>query len=77
MTFEEWVAKEGWDSGANLFCAEQAWKAATLVEREACAKLCEDIVYPIPIDQFSQMTKKEHSAYACHQCAKEIRARSI
>ena len=48
MTFEEWwVDRHGinWkayytDSAKEA--AEEAWEAATLAERESCAKVCED-----------------------------------
>lgn len=49
MTFDEWleVATDGWYLGRMMTddekgFAEAAWHAATLAEREACAKLCEE-----------------------------------
>jgi hypothetical protein len=43
MTFEEWRQKEGWDSGANLFCAESAWNAAREFAVQECAEICSAI----------------------------------
>ena len=40
MTFEEWHKINCYDG----YCARAAWNAATLVEREACAKVCEELM---------------------------------
>ena len=43
MTFEEWWAKQPKDPTKHI-SPREAWKAATLVEREACAKVCEELM---------------------------------
>ncbi len=44
MTCEEWIAAnprwEGWTTG-------QIWDAATLAERERCAKVADSFCYPV------------------------------
>ena len=40
MTFEEWYKINCYDG----YCARAAWNASTLVEREACAKVCEELI---------------------------------
>ena len=42
MTYDEW--REGYFSGPlmNEAMARAAWNAATSIEREACAKLCDN-----------------------------------
>ena len=44
MTFEEWWVKGNWlGTYEERLRAKAAWQAATEAEREACAKVCEDI----------------------------------
>ena len=67
MTFEEWLddnevvseLEPAWISDARI-----VWYAATLVEREACAKVCED--------QANEPECPERARY----CADAIRNRS-
>lgn len=72
MTFEEWRQKEGWDSYANLFCAESAWNAAREEALQECAEICsaiaraygtraEDEGEPI----FGHLISRESAARSC------------
>lgn len=47
MTFDEWLVREhglnhGW-TFAEVDAARKAWSASAMIEREACAKACEDV----------------------------------
>lgn len=49
------------------------------VERETlerAAKVCDGLEYPTTIEEWMRMTKKEHIANACRQCAAAIRSLS-
>lgn len=86
MTFEEWwddfirtarqkAARTGkHNEQSDYRVAEAAWSAATKAQAEKDAAICRDISYPIDIDTWGAMTKKEHGAYACHKCADAILA---
>jgi hypothetical protein len=70
MTFEQW-----WEEVSALDevtrrrdYAEEAWKAATRVEREACAKVCEEE---------AQRWQGEQDITDFRLCAAAIRARSM
>lgn len=54
-----------------LYAAPQGVRDAVI---EECAKICENLTYAIEISEWVKMTEKEHSAYACHECSKAIRA---
>ena len=54
--------------------AEAANKALVDETLERAAKVCDEITYALDISDWHNMTKKEHSAYACRQCAAAIRA---
>lgn len=41
MTFEEWWDKSG--DGRSKMLAKRAWVEAANAEREACAKVCDDL----------------------------------
>jgi len=41
MTFAEWLSEKGGIPTNNITLSEQIWNAATLAERDACAKVCE------------------------------------
>jgi len=50
--------------------------AARAEEREACAQVCEGLVYDMAIVSWRDMSKKEHGAHVCRQAALAIRSRS-
>ena len=66
MTFDEWAKSRplGEPNSHGYLMAKAAWQAATLAEREECAKLVENRAEPN-----TQFT-------ALHRAAKAIRARS-
>lgn len=37
-----------------------------------CAIICNEVSYPIDIDTWAAMTKRQHGVYACEQCAQAI-----
>jgi hypothetical protein len=68
MTFNQWWGSLKWSYAARIFMepigrlfAEMAWNAAVRAEREACAKVCDELHYAA-------------DAYGA-QCAAAIRAR--
>ena len=48
---------------------------AVLIEREACAKVCESTVWTASIPEWREMTKHDVSSKSMHECAAAIRAR--
>lgn len=71
MTFEEWRQKEGWDSGANLFCAESAWNAARAIALEECSEIC----HAIARDYGTRAEGKEEPVFG-HLVSRESAART-
>lgn len=53
---------------------EAIYRAGLAAGIERAAKVCEDITYSVDISEWSEMSKKQHSAFSCHQCAAAIRA---
>lgn len=51
-------------------------EGAVLAEREACAKVMENLCFLTDIDELMGMTKQEMSARTCHEGAKAIRERT-
>ena len=70
MTYQEWARKQ-YEEGHGLSwqpSAKDAWEAATIAERERCAKLCEEMI---------QRADDWDSSYwdqACDRIAMKIRA---
>lgn len=66
MTFDEW--ERSFHNASNMTkreYARAAWKAAAMVERETCAKVCEEV---------QEIFGNDDSAVAC---VAAIRARTI
>lgn len=77
MTFDEWWQQEPVSdfSGVQASHVEAAWNAAVLAEREACAKVCEEL------EMSEDMLKKNQDTTVgweggSFDCADAIRARS-
>ena len=69
MTFKQWWDGMEWSFGTRLLFkplaqlfAEIAWNAAVADEREACAKVCDELFADVP-------------PYSAPDCAAAIRAR--
>lgn len=67
-TFDDWLKQQesGALAGDTLTVARRVWEAATLAEREACARACE---------AFSGETQSRSANGAFWQCADAIRKR--
>ena len=67
MTFDEWFQSKQGEAYESMYAfAKAAWKAATLAEREECAKLCES----------RYMGDNNREDMEARRCATAIRARS-
>ena len=71
--FAKLVADKAFQNGYEKGVA--AFNDAVLLEREACAKLCESNVYNKDIAWWLRVTKSEVSFESSMQCAAAIRAR--
>ena len=60
---------------SKFISCQEVMEAARMVEREACAKVCEQSEIPIPIDVWLGSTKKEISKHTALALANYIRAR--
>jgi len=69
------LARDALAMPSDSTALDEALKQAVAAEREACAKVCENSVYGLTIDEWNGMTKKEHGAHAGRMCAEQIRAR--
>jgi hypothetical protein len=70
MTFDEWLSRTIPLDPAQQMVAKCAWEAAIKAEREACAKVCEEIRHP-----FGWSAETEDWTGATDNCAAAIRAR--
>lgn len=71
MTFEEWWANWSPEPVKDEYertLAKRAWEAATKAEREACAKVCENMA--------NGHTTTKASALMARECMAAIRMRS-
>jgi hypothetical protein len=59
------------------FAAVQAFAKAIADERERCARIADDASWSMPIDEWMDLTKKEHGARACKEIATAIRASGV
>ena len=68
MTFDEWWELHGskWALPNERLIAKQAWEAATLAEREECAKVCDS----------RYLGDNNREDLEAKRCAAAIRARS-
>ncbi len=68
MTFDEWIKEqpEGVAACDHVTFGRMVWEAATKVEREECAKVCESL-----------FDMEDDSCNEADKCAAAIRARSI
>jgi hypothetical protein len=62
MTFDEWLSRTVPLDPAQQFVAKCAWEAATKAEREACAKVCDDIANATEPDDFALDAVNEAAA---------------
>ena len=69
MTFDEW-AKGNCVYDVERGFARRVWQAAQDAEREACAKVCEELRHP-----FGWSAETEDWTGATDNCAAAIRAR--
>ena len=65
-TFRDFMARRYCEAEEFANIAEEAWELATLAEREACAKLCDEQAESESIEPFQ---------YGAEACAKAIRER--
>lgn len=68
-----WDCQEEDDDRLRVY-ARAALAVARKAILEEAASACENLLFGIDIDEFREMTKKEHSARACRECAAAIRA---
>lgn len=80
MTFDEWWVDQHGQNWRAIFthsakdAAEESWNAATKVEREACAKVCENTITDAILGGNKEYnTGREMGAIVC---ANKIRMRS-
>lgn len=74
MTFDEWWDEFPLVSKRAVYyrkVANEAWQAATLAEREACAQVCDSVANDCPADAKWADTFD----YGCFVSAQAIRAR--
>ena len=62
MTFDEWLSRTVPLDPAQQLVAKCAWEAATKAEREACAKVCDDIANATEPDDFALDAVNEAAA---------------
>ena len=77
MTYQEWISKQYEDGRGPCWqpSTRDAWEAATLAERERCAKLCDEIeAKAMANDKFSRSDIEFGKAAAAEACAEAIRA---
>ncbi len=70
MTRDEIAARLGWTRNDMVDVVEKIVQAAVDAEREACAKLCEDIPLPKSVAELTHLPTIE-------RCVNAIRARGV
>lgn len=78
MTFDEWFQSKQGEAYASMYAfAKDAWEIAINIEREECAKVCDELA--VGYERSSQghwSGAYEHMDTAANECASEIRGRS-
>ena len=63
MTFEEWQQKHGPNGGAyDIEMMRAGWDAATRIEREACAKMSEEMAEVLLLRRDDSLAAGNHTA---------------
>lgn len=74
MTFDEWLSKAAWKGRDIEECMREAWMAGQLVERDECAKACEQYAEG-PQGWIAYDTPGARSTIEPMTCAMVIRSR--
>ena len=63
MTFEEWQQKHGPNGGAyDIEMMRAGWDAATRIDRESCAKMCEEMAAVLLLRRDDSLATLNHIA---------------